>query len=147
VLIDSAGLGSEIDPVVLNLMRSEPTPEHIRDELACFFSNADLVQQALIDQVYQQRTQPGAHEALVATSEAAFGGGRQHIDLRETLAAFPRPILTVWGAVDQVIPVAHAQEAQRAAQSRVEVFADCGHCPHIEHSDTFNQLVRTFLSE
>ncbi len=147
VLIDSAGLGSEIDPVVLSLIHSEPTQEHIRAELACFFSNADLAQQALIDQIYQQRTQPGANEALVATSEAAFGGGRQHIDLRETLAAFPRPILIVWGAADEVIPVTHAQEAQRAAQSRVEVFANCGHCPHIEHSDTFNQLVRTFLSE
>lgn len=147
VLIDSAGLGSEIDPVMLNLMQSEPTPEHIRTELACFFSNADLVQQALIDQVYQQRTQPGAHQALVATSEAAFGGGQQHIDLRETLAAFPRSPLIVWGVADKVIPVAHAQEAQRATQSRIEALADCGHCPHIEHSDTFNQLVRTFLSE
>jgi pimeloyl-ACP methyl ester carboxylesterase len=147
VLIDSAGLGSEIDPVVLNLMKSEPTPEHIGAELACFFSNADLVQQALIDQVYQQRTQPGAHQALVATSEAAFAGGQQHIDLRETLAALPRPSLIVWGIADKVIPVAHAQEAQGGAQSRIEAFADCGHCPHIEHSETFNQLVRTFLSE
>ncbi len=147
VLIDSAGLGSEIDSVVLNLIHSEPTPEHIRTELACFFSNPDLVQQALIDQIYQQRTQPGANEALVATSEAAFGGGQQHIDLRETLATLPRPILIVWGAADKVIPVAHAQEAQHAAQSRVEVFANCGHCPHIEYSDTFNQLVRAFLSE
>ena len=81
------------------------------------------------------------------TTEAAFGVGRQRIDLRETLAALPNQVLLVWGTADGVIPVAHAQEATRARQSRLEVFTDCGHCPHIEHSDEFNQLVMSFLGE
>ena len=146
VLVDSAGLGPEIDNTVLNLVRTEPTPEHIRAELACFFANVNLVQQALVDQVYQQRMLPGAREALLATTEAAFGGGRQRIDLREMLAVLRNQVLVVWGTADGVIPVAHAQEATRARQSRLEVFTDCGHCPHIERSDAFNQLVVSFLS-
>lgn len=145
VLVDSAGLGPEIERTVLDLMRSEPTREHLRNELTHFFAQPGLVQQALVDQLCQQRTQPGAHEALVATANAAFGDGQQHIDLRDTLAGLTIPVLVVWGDADAVIPVAHAQEAKRAPQGRLEVLAGSGHCPHIERADAFNQLVQSFL--
>lgn len=150
VLVDSAGLGPEIDNTVLSLVRTEPTTEHIRTELACFFTNPDFVQQSLVEQIYQQRMLAGAHEALLATTEAAFGGGQQRIDLRQTLATLPNPVLVIWGAADRVIPVAHAQSvgAQFIAPTqkrRVEVFTDCAHCPHIERSDAFNQTVMSFL--
>ena len=147
VLVDSAGLGSEIDRIVLDLMRSEPTRENLRTELTHFFAQPGLVQHALVDQLYQQRTQPGAHEALVATSNAAFGDGQQRIDLRDTLAGLNIPVLVVWGDADAVIPVAHTQEAKRAPHSRLEVFAGSGHCPHIERADAFNQLVQSFFVE
>jgi pyruvate dehydrogenase E2 component (dihydrolipoamide acetyltransferase) len=146
VLVDSAGLGSEIDGEVLSLIRAEPTVEGIRTELTHFFAHQGLVQQALVEQLYQQRLQPGAREALLATTEAAFGGNRQHIDLRETLATLHNKALVVWGIEDSVIPVAHAQQASRIAVSRVEVFEACGHCPHIERAEAFNQLATTFLS-
>jgi len=147
VLVDSSGLGPEIDRTVLDLVRSEPTRENLRSELTHFFAQPGLVQQALVDQLYQQRTQPGAHKALVATANAAFGDGQQRIDLRDTLEGLSIPVLVVWGDADAVIPVAHAQEAKRARQSRLEVFAGSGHCPHIERADAFNQLVRSFLVE
>jgi pyruvate dehydrogenase E2 component (dihydrolipoamide acetyltransferase) len=130
---------------VIDLMRSEPNHENLRSELTLFFAQPGMVQQALLEQLYQQRTQPGAHAALVATADAAFGDGQQHIDLRDTLEGLNIPVLVVWGDADAVIPVAHAQEAERALQSRIEVFADSGHCPHIERADAFNQLVRSFL--
>jgi pimeloyl-ACP methyl ester carboxylesterase len=145
VLVDSAGLGREIDPTVLDSMSSEPTLENVRSELTHFFARPGLVQQALVDQLYQQRLQPGAHEALVATADAAFSSGQQQIDLRDTLEGLNIPVLVVWGEVDAVIPVAHAQEGKRAPQGRIEVFTGSGHCPHIERADAFNELVRTFL--
>jgi pimeloyl-ACP methyl ester carboxylesterase len=145
VLVDSAGLGAEINRTVIDLMRSEPTHENLRSELTLFFAQPGMVQQALLEQLYQQRIQPGAHAALVATANAAFGDGQQQIDLRDTMGWLNIPVLVVWGDADAVIPVAHAQEAKRAPQSRLEVFADSGHCPHIERADAFNQLVRSFL--
>ena len=145
VLVDSAGLGPEIDRTVLDLMRSEPTRENLLRELTYFFAQSGLIQQALVDQLYQQRTQPGAHEALVATADAAFDDGRQQIDLRDTLIGLNIPLLVVWGDADAVVPVAHVQEAKDAPQSRLEVFAGSGHCPHIERADAFNQLVQSFL--
>lgn len=146
VLIDSAGLGPEIDDTLLNLVEAVPSAEHIRSELALFFTNADLVQQALVEQIYEQRQQTGAHQALVATAHAAFANGRQLIDLRRALAGQTRPTLIVWGAADHVIPVSHAQQIQQGPQSRVEIFANCGHCPHIEQSDAFNTQAIQFLS-
>ena len=145
VLVDSAGLGPEIDRTVLDLMGSEPTQENLHAELTRFFAQPGVLQQALVDQLYEQRTQPGAHEALVATANAAFGDGQQLIDLRNTLAGLNIPVLVIWGDADAVIPVAHAQEAKRAPQSRLEVFAGSGHCPHIESAGAFNQLVQSFL--
>jgi pyruvate dehydrogenase E2 component (dihydrolipoamide acetyltransferase) len=145
VLVDSAGLGREIDPTVLDSMRSEPTLENVRSELTHFFAQPGLVQQALVDQLYQQRLQPGTHEALVATADAAFSGGQQQIDLRDTLEGLHIPVLVIWGEVDAVIPVAHAQEGKRVPQGRIEVLMGSGHCPHIERADVFNQLVRAFL--
>lgn len=145
ILVDSAGLGPEIDATVLDLMRSQPTPDNVRAELTHFFARPALVQQSLVEQVYQQRTQPGAHTALVATANAAFGNGQQHIDLRDTLPALNAPILFIWGSADAVIPVTHAEQATRAPRSRLEIFSGCGHCPHIEQAEVFNGLVVAFI--
>jgi len=76
VLVDSVGLGPEINQTVLELMRAEPTREHLRSELALFFTRPGQIQQALVDQLYQQRMQPGAHEALEATANAAKRSAR-----------------------------------------------------------------------
>jgi pimeloyl-ACP methyl ester carboxylesterase len=146
VLVDSAGLGPEIDRTVLDLMCSRPDPERLRVELTHFFANPELVQQALVDQLYQQRMQPGAWEALVSTTNAAFAEGRQRIDLRAALAGLQIPLLVVWGDADAVLPSAHALAARSAPHSRLELFAGCGHCPHIERADGFNQLVLAFLA-
>jgi len=146
VLVDSAGLGPEIDPALLTLMQAEPTREHLREELAWFFARPGMVQEALVEQLYEQRTTPGAREALQATMTAAFGGGRQRMNLRGALATLSHPVLIVWGANDRVIPVAHAQTVQETKRHQVEVFTDCGHAPHIEQSEEFNRLAMAFIS-
>lgn len=145
VLVDGAGLGPEIDGALLDMMREEPTQAGVRAELSRFFAQPGFVQQALVEQLYEQRLQPGAQEALDKTIDAAFGGGTQRIDLRETLATLPVPTLVVWGAQDAVIPASHAQAATAAPQGRIEVFEGCGHCPHIERAEAFNALALSFL--
>jgi pyruvate dehydrogenase E2 component (dihydrolipoamide acetyltransferase) len=145
VLVDSTGLGPEINQTVLNLMQAEPTRERLRSELSYFFARPGQAQQALIDQLYQQRTQPDAHEALVTTARAAFADGKQQNDLRATLANLSIPVLAIWGDLDAVVPVDHAQAASQAPHSHVEILTGCGHCPHIERADEFNRQVISFL--
>lgn len=147
ILVDSAGLGPEIDATVLDLMRSQPTLDSVRAELTHFFAQPGLVQQSLVEQVYRQRTQPGAHAALAATANAAFGNGQQRINLRDTLPGLNSPILFIWGSADAVISVTHAEQATRAPRSRLEIFSGCGHCPHIEQAESFNGLVAAFLGQ
>lgn len=147
VLVDSAGLGTEIDGATLDLMGSAPTPEHIQAELTRFFADPKLAQQSLISQIQQQRSQPGAHDALIATRDAAFRRGRQLYNLRQILTVLFQPMLVIWGEADSVIPAAHSAAARQTANARVEIFARCGHCPHIERSDVFNQMVIAFLGE
>jgi pyruvate dehydrogenase E2 component (dihydrolipoyllysine-residue acetyltransferase) len=146
VLVDSAGLGKEIDPTLISLIHSEPSPDHVREELASFFMNTELVLQALVDQTYQLRQEPSARAALIATADASFKDGSQLIDMRAALEAFPRPVLVTWGAMDRTIPVQHTEATRNASNVTLHVFPDCGHCPYIERSDEFNQLVAAFLS-
>lgn len=147
VLVDSAGINKEIDTTFLRLLHSEPSSEHIRAELACFFTNTNLVQPTLVEQIYQQRQQPGAREALLATADATFKDGQQLIDLRPMLAACNKPILLIWGAADKVLPITHAQAASSLPNVKVNVLANSGHCPHIEQSGRFNEIVMQFLGE
>ncbi|QBD81652.1 acetoin dehydrogenase dihydrolipoyllysine-residue acetyltransferase subunit [Ktedonosporobacter rubrisoli] len=146
VLIDSAGLGPEIDPTLLQLFAARPEPETIKAELARFFADPHLVSPSLIEQVYRQRLQPGAYEALQAAVAATFVQRYQKIDLRTALATLNKPVLLIWGTADQVIPAFHAEAVWSAPHGRLELFPDCGHCPHIERSEAFNQLVQAFLS-
>lgn len=146
ILVDSAGLGPEIDRTVLDLVRSEPTRENLHSELSYFFAQSGLVQQSLVEQLYQQRIQPGTHAALVSTANVTFDDGQQLIDLRDILTKLDMPVLAVWGDADAVIPVAHALEVKCAPRNSLQIFANCGHCPHIERADAFNQLVRSFLT-
>jgi 4,5:9,10-diseco-3-hydroxy-5,9,17-trioxoandrosta-1(10),2-diene-4-oate hydrolase len=64
------------------------------------------------------------------------------------LASIENPILVVWGAQDEVVPVAWTQKiADRCPQAHIEIFEDCGHDAMIEKPGMFNQLVLEFLRD
>ena len=55
--------------------------------------------------------------------------------------------MLVWGGHDRVIPVVHAERAHRAMPgSRLEVFADAGHCPHLDEPSRFADVLRDFVT-
>jgi len=57
------------------------------------------------------------------------------------------PTLLVWGALDPVLPVAHAAVAATAMPgSRLEVFSRAGHFPHHTDPVRFLELVTEFVS-
>jgi pimeloyl-ACP methyl ester carboxylesterase len=58
------------------------------------------------------------------------------------------PTLIVWGALDRIIPVAHAQAAHEAIEgSRLEILDHAGHFPHVEAPERFLEVVLQFLAE
>jgi pimeloyl-ACP methyl ester carboxylesterase len=57
------------------------------------------------------------------------------------------PTLIVWGANDQIIPVAHAHAAHVAiAGSRLEILPDLGHFPHTQDPERFVEVLVDFLT-
>jgi pimeloyl-ACP methyl ester carboxylesterase len=56
------------------------------------------------------------------------------------------PTLILWGRRDPLIPVEHAAVAHRAIQgSRLEIFDDAGHFPHVEQPVRFARLLMDFI--
>ena len=69
-------------------------------------------------------------------------------DLRSRIGEIEVPTLIIHGEHDWVIPVEHAHELNNGIpSSQLEVFAGCGHGPHLEETEKFVRTVREFLAE
>jgi pimeloyl-ACP methyl ester carboxylesterase len=67
-------------------------------------------------------------------------------DYRDVLPGIDVPTLICWGEHDQLLPVSGAPYMRdHIPGARLEVFDDSGHCPFLEESDKFNQVVQDFL--
>jgi pimeloyl-ACP methyl ester carboxylesterase len=67
-------------------------------------------------------------------------------DYRDVLETIDVPTLICWGEHDQLLPVSGAPYMRDHIQgARLEVFGDSGHCPFLEESEKFNQVVQGFL--
>lgn len=88
-----------------------------------------------------------AREAFVKTLRSVVEPGGQRVDARDRLyLAAGRSTLIVWGALDTVIPVAHAYAAHQAIPgSQLEVFEQSRHFPHMDEPARFARVVLRFL--
>jgi pimeloyl-ACP methyl ester carboxylesterase len=75
------------------------------------------------------------------------GPGGQTVDAHEKIYLFDDlPVLLVWGARDRLIPVKHAVVTRQAIPgSRLEVFEDAGHFPHLCDPERFARVLRGFI--
>jgi pimeloyl-ACP methyl ester carboxylesterase len=66
--------------------------------------------------------------------------------LKKRIHRVTAPALVVWGKEDRLVPPAYADEfARRLPGARVELVADAGHAPQLEHPDAVARIVRDFL--
>src|SRR6266536_276299 len=86
--------------------------------------------------------------AFLATIRTVVDPGGQTVSALEWLPALARtPTLLVWGARDRLIPVAHGVAAQQAIPgSRLEVFEQAGHLPHLSDPPRFAALLQDFVA-
>ncbi len=66
--------------------------------------------------------------------------------LRRRLGRIGAPTLLCWGAHDRLAPLVPCGEtwAREILGSRLRVFADCGHVPHLEEPDTVAEAISEF---
>jgi len=88
-----------------------------------------------------------ARSAFVHTLRSVVEPGGQRVSAADRhYLSEGRPTLIVWGALDTVIPVAHAHEAHAAIPgSELEVFEQSRHFPHMDEPTRFAHVLLTFL--
>jgi pimeloyl-ACP methyl ester carboxylesterase len=90
-----------------------------------------------------------ARSAFLHTLRTVVDPRGQRVDASDRLyLAQAIPFLLVWGERDPIIPVEHARAAHRLVPgSRLEIFPDAGHFPHLDDPLRFVRLLRAFVAE
>jgi pimeloyl-ACP methyl ester carboxylesterase len=90
----------------------------------------------------------GAREAFLRTVRSVVEPSGQRVDATDRLYLAERaPMLFMWGQHDSLIPVSHAHAAHgQVPSSRLEIFSDSGHFPHLDEPERFVQVVRDFIA-
>ena len=162
VLVSSGGLGDEVH--VLLRAATLPGSELVLPLLAHprLLDVASLIPRTLgylglrtrIDleemaRGYQSLSNAEARSAFIHTLRAVIDPSGQRIDATDRLyLASKMPSLIVWGRRDRIIPVKHAKPAHSAMPgSRLELFDDSGHFPHLDDPVRFTRALEAFFLE
>ena len=88
-----------------------------------------------------------ARSAFLHTLRTIVDPRGQRVDASDRLyLAQAVPFLLVWGERDPIIPVEHARKAHRLVPgSRLEIFPNAGHFPHLDDPQRFVRLLIDFM--
>jgi pimeloyl-ACP methyl ester carboxylesterase len=88
-------------------------------------------------------------EAFVRTARSVITPRGQRVTATDKLyLAADMPTLLIAGERDSVIPADHSRAAADLAPgSRLEIFEESGHFPHLEEPDRFAELVAAFVKD
>ncbi len=106
------------------------------------FADAGLVTRQLVEDILKFKRIDGVAEALETIGQRLLDDGHQATDYRDRLGEISAPLLVLWGAKDQIIPVSHARGLCDRAQ--VEIFDHCGHMVPLEAASDVNRLIDQF---
>ncbi len=162
VLVSSGGLGQDVHPLLraATLPGSEivlPLLAHPRVvEVASLVPRAlgqiglrtrpDLTEMA---RGYQSLSNADARSAFIQTLRSVIDPTGQRVNASDRLyLAAKMPSLIIWGRRDRIIPVEHAEPAHEAMPgSRLELFDESGHFPHLDDPVRFARTLERFLDE
>jgi pimeloyl-ACP methyl ester carboxylesterase len=162
VLIDSGGLGSEVN--LLLRMATLPGAELVLPLLAServlgagrgvghLFGKLGLRVRTDIAEMargHASLNEASARSAFVHTLRTIIDPLGQRVSAHDRLyLAENVPFLIVWGARDSIIPVSHAHAVhERVPTSRLEIFENAGHFPHMDDPQRFIELLEEFIDE
>jgi pimeloyl-ACP methyl ester carboxylesterase len=160
VLVDSGGLGREVSPA----LRAATLPgaefvlpvianSRVRDAgvaVARLFRGFPMRLRPSVAEVargYGTLAESPARTAFVQSLRSVVGPGGQRVNASDRFyLGEGRPTLIVWGALDTVIPVAHAYAAHAAIPgSMLEIFEQSRHFPHMDEPARFARVLLQFL--
>ncbi len=161
LLIDSAGLGNAVNPVLgletlpalgeaavsLALMPGGPQLRATVRAQNLFAQPWRVPPEWWLDQVRWGSGRPLLAASLACKRAILDAAGQFHLVL-DRLPGLKVPTLVVWGALDQVVPLVHGQAASRLLpHCRLEVLPTAGHVPHVESPDALLVPLLRFLHD
>ena len=155
VLIDSAGYPQKL-PLFIWLAKAPglssvggklipPRFATTRVLRKCYY-HKDRITEEQIDTYAYYGSLPGAREAIVATAQQIIPENIEAVTARyKTIRV---PVLIIWGAEDEVVPVSVGKQFKRdIPNSELVILPECGHMPPEEEPQETNRLITQFLKE
>ena len=155
VLVGSGGFGRRVSwllrvlsiPVLGEIMY-QPWFNRKMEVTKHLFHRTPPILDEFLPEMDRLKALPGARAVVLRSirSSITLRGLREREYIIERLKDSKVPLMTVWGAEDRIIPVAHAEHARRELPgSIVNVIPECGHWPQMEKPDLFNPMLTDFL--
>lgn len=160
VLVDSGGLGRELNlllraatlplsEVVLPLLAS-PRLLGAGRSVGRLFGRLGMhagTDMAELARGHASLEDPEARAAFVHTLRTIVDPMGQRVDASDRLyLAENVPFMLIWGERDPIIPVEHGRSAHELVpSSRLEVFEEAGHFPHLDEPQRFLDLLLDFI--
>ncbi len=145
VLCDAAGYAAvpkTMDPRALNALRLA-SREDIRYLGPLTFHDKRFYED--VDLAFKQRVTAGDGYTVNQVLDSILRG-EDVLDGR--VGAIHKPTLILWGREDKLIPLSFAERFHKEiAGSRLEIIDNCGHMPHVECADKFNQALLKFFGD
>ena len=128
-------------PVVNRLMEHITPRRLVAQSFEQSVSNKGVIDDALVDRYWEMLRYPGNRAATVAR----FSQPRESAS-REAVASLQVPVLLIWGRKDRLIPASAGEWFDRTLpDSRLVIYDDVGHLPHLEVATRSAGEVRRWL--
>lgn len=147
VLMGSVGVPFRITDGLDRVWGYRASVEEMRDLLDLFAYDTSLMSDELARDRYAASVKDGADARFAAMFPAPRQRWVDSMALPEDqLRSIVAPTLLFHGRDDKVIPLETSLRLlQLIDRSQLHVFGRCGHWTQIEHADTFNELLTSFL--
>lgn len=147
ILMGSVGVPFELTEGLDKVWGYTPSLENMKEVMTFFAYNQSLMTDELAEVRYRASIQAGFQESFARMFPAPR---QQWIDAMtfsdDEIQSITCPTLITHGREDLVIPAANAHHLFSLIEnSQLHLFGKCGHWAQIEHADTFNKLVSSFL--
>lgn len=117
--------------------------EFIKTKTEATFYNPEVASKELVDEVFDIVNDRNKAIRVVLTAKSAI----RH-NISDKLHLIKAPTLLIWGKEDIITPPFTAEKFhEMIPDSRLIFIEKCGHAAMMEHPDTFNMHLGTFLQE
>ncbi len=161
VLVDSAGLGAEVNPLLfppslpgigeaVNVLAGTPLGAVQRAWLRTYllFGSPWRAPFRWLAEQVRLAGIPFHLAAGLAAARSQHGPFGQRLVVLDELPRLIVPVLILWGALDRVFPSHQASAAaERLPNGTAVVLPGCGHMPHVEDPEAVLTALDPFLSE